>query len=652
MIQVLSQKTIDEIAAGEVVERPSSVVKELVENAIDAHATAISVETKNGGIDLIRVTDNGSGIPKEEVPTAFLPHATSKIRSIDDLQTLSSLGFRGEALPSIAAVSEVEVFTKTKEDAVGTLFGIRGGSVVKTEEVGVPDGTTFFVRNLFYNTPARRHFLKTPVTEASYVGDLMEKIAFSHPEIAFKWTSEGRVRLDTPGNGNLKALLYSVYGRETASEVMELRKEEGYLKIEGYVGKPVLSRGNRNAELYFVNGRFVRNKVVEKAIEDAYQPFMMQHRYPFLVLYLTLEPSEFDVNVHPSKLEIRFRKEGQIYDELYLAVKDALTHKEFIPEDEEEKKTSKTAPEFPSPEPFETRYSEVVKNKAVHGNTVRETPSLRPFRPKEKEEQDPSDVFRQREDVNELAGKTIGIREVIDEKPIGSGEVVDEKPIGSGEVIDEKPESVPEKSDPATERFLTQLRKRSYRLVGQIFETYWIIEMEDAMYVMDQHAAHEKVLYERKMRDLRAKKPIAQYVTPPAVVTLSEREMAVLRENMEWLSGFGYEIRAFGGREVAVSAVPSDLFGLDVRSFFTEVIGSLEEHPERKRDPEMLLQKIATMSCKAAVKGNTRLSEKEAEALLDELLTLENPYACPHGRPTLIRTSKTELEKKFKRIVS
>ena len=642
-IQVLSQKTIDEIAAGEVVERPSSVVKELVENAIDAGATAISVETKNGGIDLIRVTDNGSGIPADEIATAFLPHATSKIREITDLEKLTSLGFRGEALPSIAAVSEVEVLTKTAEEAVGTLFKIRGGTPGDVEEVGIPDGTTFLVRNLFYNTPARRHFLKTPVTEASYVGDLLEKIAFSHPEIAFKWTSEGRVRLDTPGNGNLKALLYSVYGRETAAEVLEIRKDEGYLKVGGYVGKPVLAKGNRNFELYFVNGRFVRNKVVEKAIEDAYQPFMMQHRYPFLVLYLSLDPGEFDVNVHPSKLEIRFRREGQIYDELFLAIKEALTHKEFIPEDETPEKKAEKTPEFPAPEPFETQYSEAVRERSENVGQVRETPSLRPFKPKTGAEHDPSDVFRQREAINEAASRPISPEEILKEKQ--ETETVPAPP----ETPEEKAE---EPADPGTETFLKQLRDRTYRIVGQVFDTYWIIEMDDAMYIMDQHAAHEKVLYERKMRDLRAKKPVSQYISPPVVVTLSEREMAVLMDHMEWLESFGYEIRAFGGREVAVSAVPSDLYGLDVRSFFTEVIGSLTDHPERRKDPEILLQKIATMSCKAAVKGNMRISETEAEALLSELLTLENPYNCPHGRPTLIRTSRTELEKKFKRIVN
>ncbi|MBO4410871.1 MAG: DNA mismatch repair endonuclease MutL [Lachnospiraceae bacterium] len=634
-IRVLSQNTIDQIAAGEVVERPASVVKELVENALDAGATKISVETKNGGIDLIRVTDNGSGIERDEIPTAFLPHATSKIREITDLDHLSSLGFRGEALPSIASVSEVEVMTRTKDESSGSLFSIKGGRPGQIEEIGVPEGTTFLVHRLFYNTPARRNFLKTPVTEASYVGDLLEKIAFSHPEIAFKWTSEGKVRLNTPGNGNLKALVYAVFGRETAEELVEVSADTGYLKVHGVLGKPVLAKGNRNFELYFVNGRTVKNPIIEKAIEDAYQPFMMQHRYPFLVVYLELNPEEFDVNVHPSKKEIRFRREGQVYDELFRIVKEGLSHKEFIPEDREEKDESKEQV-FEAPEPFEKSVSPEYKPEE-RPSYVKETPVLRPFRPEKPKEDNENSVFRQRSEI---------------EKDLNTPITAEELFAGRKQAPKEEAPAPKKEAAPVQESFLSKIRTNDYRIVGQVFETYWIIETEREMILMDQHAAHEKILYEEKMRALREKKPVQQYVSPPVVVTLTERESAVLQDNLEWFSTFGYEIRHFGGREFAISAVPSDLYGLDVRSFFTEVIGSLTEHPERRRDPELLLQKIATMSCKAAVKGNMKLSFEEALALLQKLLTLDNPYACPHGRPTLIRMSKEELEKKFKRIVN
>lgn len=653
-IQVLSQSIIDKIAAGEVVERPSSVVKELVENAIDAGATKISVETKDGGITLIRVTDNGSGIRKEELAVAFLPHATSKIRSIEDLEHLGSLGFRGEALPSIAAVSEVEVLTKTREDAAGALFSIRGGVPGETEEIGIPDGTTFLVRNLFYNTPARRAFLKTPMTEASYVGDLLEKLAFSHPEIAFKWTSEGRVRLDTPGNDNLKALIYSLYGRETAAELVEVRKDEGYLKVRGFLGKPVLAKGNRNFELYFVNGRFVRNKIAEKAIEDAYQPFMMQHRYPFLVLFLELSPEEFDVNVHPSKLEIRFRKEGTLYDELFAVIKEGLTRKEFIPGEEEKEERPKGGNKtlFKAPEPFETNFSD-VRDQAREKEFAREIPAYLSGKEKETAEAPEKPVltpFRPKDGGNpagEVKPRETADLEATEHKPETPDTGRDAPGAGN-----EKAVSGNELKTPVQETFLHRIETKAYRVVGQVFDTYWVIETEDGMYLMDQHAAHEKVLYEAKMLSLREKKPVSQFISPPVIVTLGARESAVLTDNLEWFSEFGYEIRPFGGREFAVSAIPSDLFGLDVRSFFEEVIGAMTQYPERKKDPEMLLQKIATMSCKAAVKGNSRITETEAEALIAKLLTLENPYACPHGRPTLIRFTKEDIEKRFKRIVS
>ena len=629
-IHVLTKQTIDQIAAGEVIERPKSVVKELVENAVDAGASAFSVETKNGGIDLIRVTDNGPGIEKDDVRTAFLSHATSKIRDASDILGVLSLGFRGEALSSIAAVSEVQLYTKTRDEVTGVSYLIRGGEEISEEEVGTPDGTTMIVRELFYNTPARRKFLKSPMTESSYVGDLLEKCALSHPEIRFKWTANGQVRLSTSGNGNVKDLIYAIYGRETADRLLMVSYEAPGIKITGFAGKPETARGSRSFENYFVNGRFVKSRIIDKALEDAFHPLLMQHRYPFCVLYLEPDPESYDVNVHPAKLELRFRSDSEVYDAVFRAVKDAIRGKELIPDavksPEEAKKEL-----YQAPEPFERsdmRAEDQRPDKPVF------KPSERPAVPAHEDRTSPHEpevpVQHSYRDAEEHVLREEIAYHTAEDAPFGEEDK-------SGQI------RIPE-------TFLGRAAGNDYRIIGQAFDTYWFIESGDTVYVMDQHAAHEKVLFNRNLKAYNERKISSQMITPPVVVTLSSEEERILQENQEVFADFGYEIRPFGRREYAVYQVPQDLYGLDVREVFREIMGTLSRD-SRSLSAGSIHLKLATISCKAAVKGNEHISGAEAEALIRELMAMDDPYTCPHGRPTLIAVRKSDFEKQFRRIV-
>ena len=657
LIHVLDKLTIDQIAAGEVVERPSSVVKELVENAMDAGATSVTVEIRNGGIDLIRVTDNGSGIAKEEVPTAFLRHATSKIRDASDLVNIGSLGFRGEALSSIAAVSRLELITKRPGDLTATDYEIHGGDQISISEIGAPDGSTFLVHDLFYNTPARRKFLKTPMTEASYIADLLEHMALSRPDVSIRLINNGNVRLTSSGNGKVKDLVYTIYGRDTANLLLPVETEKEGVRIDGFIGKPELAKGNRGFESFFVNGRYVRSALIQKALEEAYRPYLMQHRYPFTVLYLTVPSDEFDVNVHPAKMELRFREEPRIFDIVMKSAAEVLKGKELIPETPagvSDKKTEagKQEQKYTAPEPFEEqRLKQENQKKApekapgnMAGKEETETPPATEFR-----KESPAPMLR------ELRKGTRREEPQVNETPAAPEKAVFSEPAAPYSA--KKPEGplregtrTAVQADLFADRFLSDEGLKKSRIIGQLFRTYWLIEQEDKLYMMDQHAAHEKVLYERKMKEYRERQMSSQMISPPAVVTLSASEDLVLNRYMDAFSGFGYEISAFGGREYAISAVPADLYGVDVRDFFQEVLSDLGQDVS-ERNHEMILHKIATASCKAAVKGSQLLTEMEAEALLKELLTLENPYMCPHGRPTLIAMTKSEIEKRFKRIV-
>ncbi len=690
MIHVLDRDTINQIAAGEVIERPASVVKELTENAIDAGATMITVEIKGGGIDFVRVTDNGSGIAGDEIETAFLPHATSKIEGAEDLSRISSLGFRGEALPSIAAVAKVEVITKRREDLSGTSYEIAGSEGKEPQEIGAPNGTTFLVRDLFFNTPARRKFLKSAMSEASAVGDLLERLALSRPDISVRFINNGVTRLSSSGNGLSAELIHTVYGKDTAKEVLPVESDAGEIRVRGFIGKPVIAKGNRGFENFFVNGRYVRSAVLTKAVEEGYKGFMMQHRYPLTVLYLELPAEDFDVNVHPAKLELRFRKEAEVYDAVLRAVRHTLKGKELIPEvqaaesaeKKAEKPEEKTA--YRAPEPFEERRLEAENERRVprpaavreehkpYGSglpKIPDTPGKKdlfsedPAPPvKTPEKPDPARYSAYARKTPESFGSAAGTAPAQPEKPLpgkpqqGKQQAEDRPPenqqpekAGPGKLRSGKAEK-PEQGDLFAAGFLSEEGRKKHRLIGQVFGTYWLIQMEDSLYILDQHAAHEKVLYERKMKALREKKTVSQTLSPPVVVRLTSREELILNRYMDAFDRIGYQISAYGGRSYAITAVPDDLYGLDPGSLFQEILGGMEEGFS-ERNTAMILEKVASMSCKAAVKGNHGMSEQEADALIGELMTLENPYACPHGRPTLISISRTELEKKFKRIV-
>ena len=776
-IAVLDQNTIDKIAAGEVVERPASVVKELVENAIDAGSTAITVEIKEGGISFIRVTDNGGGMVREQVPLAFLRHATSKIEKVEDLMRISSLGFRGEALSSIAAVGQVELITKTPEALTGVRYLIEGGKEKSLEEIGAPCGTTIIVRNLFFNTPVRAKFLKTAMTEAGYVSSYMEQLALSHQDISFKFMVNGQTKLHSSGNASLKDVIYGIYGRDIAREVTAVKYEKNGISIEGFAGKPVIARGNRTFENYYINGRYVKSKVLMKAIEDAYKPYMMQHKYPFVCLQYNIQGDEVDVNVHPTKMEVRFQNQQAVYQATYEALTSVLAHRELIPDidfdqgkDKEEQERGGRKPN--GPEPFEQRrragisntpqkqkshiYTpqqntgfiaeekrpykygtgpETSKSGSERGTegvvpaplpagvrpavvpsspdadirpSVNTPPSgigVRPattFPAPEHGAQDISNMNA--EEPSSIAIKSangtkasIAVQPANEAMPSNDAQSANEtspsnaaqsandtspsnaaqsanetSPSNTAQPADEiQPLPQTAAADPAAtavqesvsvipesprqmelfdDRLLSKKARLRHRIIGQLFDTYWLVEYDEKFYIIDQHAAHEKVLYERFMKEFSQREIISQMVSPPEIIALSLQEAELLKEQMEIFEQFGFEISSFGGREYSISAVPANLYGVTVQELFIEILDSLETEG-RRQTPELITHRIATAACKAAVKGNQMLSVPEADKLIDELLGLENPYHCPHGRPTIVSMTKYELEKKFKRIV-
>lgn len=645
-IQVLDQITIDKIAAGEVIERPASIVKELVENAIDAKATAVTVEIQEGGISQIRITDNGCGIAKEEVPLAFLRHSTSKIRSVEDLTGISSLGFRGEALSSIAAISQVELITKTKECDFGIKYSISGGKEQGMEEVGAPDGTTFLVHQIFYNTPARRKFLKTPMTEASHVNELMTRLALSHPEVSIQFISNGQKKIHTSGNGKLKDVIYHVYGREIANNLLSVDERIAGIHLTGYIGKPLISRGNRNYENYYINGRYVKSQILAKAIEDAYKDFTMQHKYPFTVLHFEMNGEDLDVNVHPTKMELRFSNQQEIYSFVYHSLKEALTEKELIPrvelpEPKEEKNEQKEQASLQ-----ETRKPSIparpeMRDEAYFMKKMRERVASYHQQHSQAEVKEQGQIHRGQEQADR-------IREAVQYAKT-------QTPSVSLPVQKEKKETkVLQKEEQLNffdEKLLSKKATQEYHLIGQVFETYWLVEFREQLYIIDQHAAHERVLYEKTLREMKTRAFTSQYLSPPIILNLSMQEAELLRTHMDLFTKIGFEIEPFGGDSYAVRAVPDNLFGIAKKELLMEMLDGLAEEITSQEAPDMIVEKVASMSCKAAVKGNSRLSAAEVKTLIGELLELENPYHCPHGRPTIIAMTKRELEKKFKRIV-
>lgn len=757
-IAVLDQNTIDKIAAGEVVERPSSVVKELVENAIDAGATAVTVEITDGGKKLIRITDNGAGIEADQIPLAFLRHATSKIEKVEDLEQIASLGFRGEALSSIAAVSQVELITKTPSAVSGSRYIIEGGVEHSLEELGAPEGTTFLVRNLFYNTPARNKFLKSDMTEANYIHTLMEQLALSHPEISFKYIQNRQVKLHSSGNYSVKDVIYSVYGRDITKALLDAEFENDFMKITGFVGKPEIARGNRSFENYYINGRYVKNNIITKAIESAYKGFLMQHKFPFVSLQMQMEGNDLDVNVHPAKREVRFAREQEVYEAVYDTVRKALMGREMIPKVTlgKSEPVKKEEPVKPSsvPEPFEKKrreqlcghaekeiketgisgdraysgagsfvskktkswmerpaYQSTVKEPSVSYSASHTTETKKPQVFSASEE----DLFqgtlreKQEEELKRETETKLPAEENRELKNTGRSQMKNTVPVSQNTnqkkehwiSEKEKPESGDFLSEPAEithtsdspektaqnletvisvetepgisaaesdqnshemaeqeprqlelfeEKLLAPESRERIRLVGQIFDTYWLAQFGDNFYIIDQHAAHEKVYYERLVKSFQEKTVDSQYLNPPLIVTLNLQEENILKENQKYFSQFGFEIEEFGGKEYRISAVPATLYGFSEEALFLEMLDQLSGSGE-KDALDIFASRLATMACKAAVKGNHAMSAKEAEKLIDELLTLDNPYHCPHGRPTIISMTRTELEKKFKRIV-
>ena len=660
-IQVLDQITIDKIAAGEVIERPASIIKELVENAIDAGASAVTVEIKEGGISFIRITDNGCGIPKGEVPLAFLRHSTSKIRSVDDLSTVASLGFRGEALSSIAAIAQVELITKTKDEVTGTRYRIEGGAEKSIEDTGAPDGTTFLVHQIFYNTPARRKFLKTPMTEASHVSELMTRLALSHPEVSIQFINNGQEKLHTSGNGKLKDIIYHVFGRDIANNLLETNERIDGIQVQGFIGKPIISRGNRNYENYFINGRYVKSNIIAKAIEDAYKDFTMQHKYPFTALHFTMDGTDLDVNVHPTKMELRFSNQQGVYNFIYNALKQTLSEPELIPRVElpEAKEVPVKAekiverkqeqPMTPVREERKTPVIEEEKNLDYFMKKMRErVPAYHQQAVEVKPTPAPSVI---QENVNYEALPASQVAAV--KQPVPEQRTVAKEPMPEQAVAPREEKSVvtEKQLDFFEEKLLTKKAAQEYKIIGQLFETYWLVEFHEQLYIIDQHAAHERVLYEKTLRGMKDREFTSQYLSPPIILNLSMQEGEALNTHMDIFTNIGFEIEPFGGDSYAIRAVPDNLFSIAKRELFTEMLDQLVDGIHSSLAPDIVAEKVASMSCKAAVKGNSRLSAAEVETLIGELLELENPYHCPHGRPTIIAMTKRELEKKFKRIV-
>lgn len=645
MINILDKDTIDKIAAGEVVERPASIVKELLENSIDAGSSLVTVEIKNGGIDLIRITDNGCGIASSEVKKAFLRHATSKIVSDKDLISIKSLGFRGEALSSIAAVSRCEMITKTRDELTGVRYYIEGGNEVEYEEIGAPDGTSIIIRDIFYNTPARRKFLKTASTEGAHISELVEKLAMANTEIAFKFISNGQIKLQTNGSGNLKDIVYQLYGKEISKALCNVDYEKNGIKIKGVVARPEVTRSSRNLENIFVNGRYIKDNIISKAVEDGFGDRLMQHQYPFCALNFDL--NGVDVNVHPRKMEVRFSDRNFVYDNTKEAVEEIFTTQSAVREVPVGKTSNEKKVFVNTPEPFENKRRDMSqipekvsqdKYEDVTKDTLHSTGSDDEIKwrvPKENMYNPKDDMSfikdentkRVYSDINELSNKSI-------------------KEVNIGNIDDANPSGI----KPSQLSFFESESKKYMKVIGQVFDTYWIVQLENEMYIIDQHAAHEKVMYERLLKESKANKLSSQMINPPIIVTLTDLEQNVLKEHMDEFRGIGFDIEEFGGKEYKINAIPNIFPSIPKAELFNEMLSDSTNY-DVISPSELILAKVASMSCKAAIKGNMRISLLEANELFDELLSLDNPYNCPHGRPTVIKMTKQEIEKKFKRIV-
>jgi DNA mismatch repair protein MutL len=647
-IQLLDSHTINKIAAGEVVESPKSVVKELVENAIDAGASSITIEIKDGGISYIRITDNGCGIPKEQLTTAFLRHATNKIQQIEDLENVYSLGFRGEALASIAAVAQVEMVTKVQQEATGSSIEIHGGTVLSVKDTAATVGTSIVVRNIFYNVPARKKFLKKPATESGYISDIVNKFALGHPEISFQFINNQTVMLHTSGNHDRKAAMFHVYGKEAAEKTLPCDYKKGVYSVSGLIGKPELCRSNRSYENLFINGRFIKNALISSAIEEAYKTRLPIGKFPVYVLYFELPPAMVDVNVHPAKLEVRFQQEDEIYEFFYDAVVQALKNEVLIPKTQWQEKPTSKMQEQREQVPPQT-IQQILS--LFENHSVRDEES-----DKKEEKEEVLHPYSGRSSVDDLLNqnKSGGAMELQEGRAGGYqisspvDEIEIEKPYNDDKasVKDRKKDTPSEKPKKSVEPFFNQ-----YKIIGQVFHTYWIVEQKSSIYMIDQHAAHERILYEKLMNDFRQQSVSSQRLLEPIVLQLTPAERETVKDNAELLERFGFGLEYFTEEVVALVSVPFLWKEPSETRFFLDMIDLLQESSVSNVYDTKLLT-VATMACKAAVKAHDKLEIQEAEALIKELLKLENPFTCPHGRPTIIEMTQYELEKRFKRVQS
>ena len=696
-IHVLGTDTVNQIAAGEVIERPSSMVKELVENALDAHATQITVEIRGGGIEYLRVSDNGDGIGEDDIVNAFLPHATSKIRSLSDLDSILSFGFRGEALSSIAAVSDVELITKTKEDFFAHRIQIHGGEMGEVEEVAGVDGSSFIIRNLFFNVPARKKFLYSESTESNRVEDMVEKLALANHRVSFHFIRDGKTRFQSIGSPRIEDVVYSIYGKEQSKESLPLEgayypsKITGMptVHIRGILGRPSITRANRQYELFFVNGRFVHDGLLSRALEDAYKPFLMQHKFPFAILFLDLTPNLVDVNVHPQKLEVRFQNRDSIYQAVFNSVNKTLSEANLIDENplsvflKEEKKKAEFQSELLLRKESEERAQGLTMDR-VQGlakDRVSEVPKdIRPGTPEVTAQKEtivefernafapPETDFRltERKQEDEGTGKPVqsiryeefdltkSLNSIKEERQnTENSSFVEENTILSSVTsasiqTEEAKETKEGQESLFTAPFLSEEARISHRIIGEVFQTYWLIEYGNSLYIMDQHAAHEKINFERMMRRKKEKEVFSQNIIPLSI-HLSTGEREVLEEYKKEFLEMGYLwVEERSG--ISLTAIPVDFPTVRQEEVLLEILDGLTED-SAILEGESIYNKIASMSCKAAVKGNQKISVAECDTILQELLQLDNPFACPHGRPTIVAFKKQDLEKMFKRIV-
>lgn len=664
-IIILDENTANKIAAGEVIERPASVIKELVENSIDAGATSVSVEIRNGGISFIRVIDNGSGLAMDDAEIAFERHATSKIRRADDLESISSMGFRGEALASIAAVSFVQMSTRTKEAVQGISIDVKGGSILDVKPAGCPTGTSITVRELFFNTPARYKFMKKDTTEAGYITDVLSRIALGYPDISFKLVSGGTLLLHTPGNGDLKSAIFSVYGADTAKQLIEINYDDGRVKITGYTGRAELSRSNRGQQSIYINRRYIRSKTITSALDAAYATFLMKNRYAFALLDIRTNPALVDVNVHPSKMEVKFSSEQDIYRAVFHAVNGALLNQSTV----------RTLPGFDQPGKDAYHLNEKGTGKPAYTqqtfgqtpyNPIHTQPGFKPASAAPAYSQKDFELVRielERRRTDAIAG--IHANGAVEEQNAGyeaSRAAADTvKEMNHADETIEKIADVTRAAADAVEAeedILTQVIPSEAvpslfagtRVIGQAFSTYILLERGDELLLLDQHAAHERIRYEELSEAFKKNEPLQQTLLSVISVELSGSEYQFAMNEAEFFRKLGFTYESFGTHSIILRTIPSDEKGIDISGVFLEIIDFVMNGSVGQRNA-IADEVLYRMACKSAVKANKKLDEREIEALLNRLAALENPYTCPHGRPAILKLRKVEMEKLFKRIV-